>query len=77
LNKGSTQKTPDATVQKTEEAIKAMSLQAPPPLKKVEKIDVLKAYSESNAKENINFVVVGEQHLLTFRYGILTPHRPR
>ena len=31
----------------------------PTPAKKMEKIDVLKAYSESNAKDTINFVVVG------------------
>jgi hypothetical protein len=69
LNKGSTQKIPDATVQKTEEALKTMSLEAPPPPRKVEKIDVLKAYSESNAKENINFVVVGQQHLFPYLEG--------
>lgn len=59
LNKGTHQKTPAPTIQKTEEVLKNLSLEAAPAAKKVEKIDVLKAYSESSAKENINFVVVG------------------
>jgi elongation factor 1 alpha-like protein len=54
---GFSKKTPESIVQKTEEDLKSLSLESAP--KKAEKIDVLKAYRESDAKENINFVVVG------------------
>ena len=39
--------------------LKALNLEPPPPVKKVEKIDVLKAYKASKAKDTSNFVVVG------------------
>lgn len=58
LNKNQKPPAQDAAVKKAQEDLKAFNLEAPLP-KKVEKIDVLKAYSESQAKDTINFVVVG------------------
>jgi hypothetical protein len=63
LNKGNNQKAPEISVKKAEEDLKSLNIDATSPPKRVERIDVLKAHSESNAKENINFVVVGQQHL--------------
>ena len=59
MNKQAKQKAAEPTVKKPEEDLKALSIDTVPP-KKVEKIDVLKAYRESKAKDCINFVVVGK-----------------
>ena len=59
MNKKASQKAPEPTIKKAEEDFKALSIDAVPP-RKVEKIDVLKAYRESKAKDCINFVVVGK-----------------
>jgi len=62
MNKNVSQKSPEPAIKRAEEGLKALNIDVAP--KKVEKIDVLKAYRESKAKDSINFVVVGKVVIL-------------